>query len=77
MAHARVLLVGALVFGVVPGPAGAEEPLLFPIDPTFTVTISYGDMNPLSGGTASGDCLFAANRNLESFCVLLPQPGGG
>ena len=33
MAHARVLLIGALVFGVGSGTASAQEPLLFPINP--------------------------------------------
>ena len=46
MAHARVLLIGALVFGVGSGTASAQEPLLFPINPPDTVTIVYGDVTP-------------------------------
>ena len=76
MAHARVLLIGALVVGVVSGTAGAQ-PIEFPIDPTSTVTFRYGDVNPLGGGTASGSCLFAGNRHWNRFGFSCPNLAGG
>ena len=77
MAHARVLLIGALVFGVGSGTASAQEPLLFPINPPDTVTIVYGDVTPLSGGSASGNCVFAAHRHQNRFGFACPDLAGG
>ena len=77
MAHARVLLVGALVFGVGSGTASAQfDNFVFPIDAPDTVTIVYGDVNPLSGGSASGGCVFCGNRHWNRFGLFCPIAGG-